>query len=242
MRPRGPPDLVHDRRRRRRCTACSGCTPSAARRGCRCPVGQVITQAPQSMQSPRRRRRGERRSLAQLAARLAAAGVVADDERAPVEQHRLEAAVRAGDEADLLAQQAEVEEHQGGRRRHDQEGARVLDGRAASPSGPARSRRRSRRGTCGARNIETRTNTTFLSSRRPSGGSRSSLRWPPRAALDQALDRPVDELHVDRLRAGPAAPHAAEDRGDQEDPDEDPDEQEHQEHRVGRAGTSCRTA
>ena len=63
-------------------------------------------------------------------------------------------------------------------------------------------------------------------------------RWRPTAlaagaALDEALDRPVEELHVDRLRTGPAAPHAAVHRGEQEDGEEDPDEQEHQQHAVG---------
>ena len=62
---------------------------------------------------PRRRRAaGASSGARELAARLAAAGVVADDQRAPVEQHRLEAAVRAGHHADLLAEPAEVEEHQ----------------------------------------------------------------------------------------------------------------------------------
>ncbi len=60
-----------------------------------------------------RRRRGQRQpTVARLGARLAAAGIVADDQRAPVEQHGLEAAVRAGDDAHLLAQPAEVEQHQ----------------------------------------------------------------------------------------------------------------------------------
>ena len=42
---------------------------------------------------------------------------------------------------------------------------------------------------------------------------------PP--ALEQALDRPEQELHVHRLRARPPAPHASRERRHQKDPDED---------------------
>ena len=92
------------------------------------PVGQVTTQAPQSMQSPACRSAPPRPpDRPGLPARLAAARVVADDERAPVEQHGLEAAVRAGHHADLLAEPAEVEEHQRGGAGHHEEGGRVLE-------------------------------------------------------------------------------------------------------------------
>ncbi len=68
----------------------------------------------------------------------------------------------------------------------------------------------------------------------PVGPLAVELHLPPAVPLDQPLDRSVDELHVDGLRTGPAAPDASQDGRDQEDPDEEPDEQEHQEHRVGR--------
>ena len=68
------------------------------------------------------------------APRLAALRVVADDQRLPVEQHRLEAAVGAGHDAGLLAEVAEVEEHQQGRADHDRERRRVLERRTGHPA------------------------------------------------------------------------------------------------------------
>ena len=77
------------------------------------PVGQVSTQAPQSMQSPA----SAGRSFTFVPRGSPRARVVADDQRLPVEQHRLQAPVRAGDEAGLLAELGEVEEDQRRRRR-----------------------------------------------------------------------------------------------------------------------------
>src|SRR5205814_1233002 len=49
-----------------------------------------------------------------LAARLAAARVVADEQRFGVEQHRLQARVGADDRAHLLAEVRKIEEHEPG--------------------------------------------------------------------------------------------------------------------------------
>src|SRR5690606_33118741 len=57
-------------------------------------------------------------ALALLAARLAAVGVVADDEGAAIEQDALEAPVGAGDVAHLLPEEGEVEHHQAGDEHH----------------------------------------------------------------------------------------------------------------------------
>jgi hypothetical protein len=79
----------------------------------------VATQAPQSTQSPSIARCA--RFLAALAARLAAVRVVGDDQRLLVEQGRLPAPVRTGDEAGLLAEPGEVEEDSDRRDRHHEE-------------------------------------------------------------------------------------------------------------------------
>ena len=88
------------------------------------PVGQVVTQRPQSMQSPPVRssflRHGWRGSPARF--------VIADDERLLVEEHRLEAAVGAGEDAGLFAEPAEIAEHEHGGPDHDAEGDGVLGG------------------------------------------------------------------------------------------------------------------
>ena len=72
------------------------------------PVGHTCTHSVQSMQSPRPALRADRRLARARAARLAARGVVADDQRVAVEHRALEARVRAHVLADLLAHEAGV--------------------------------------------------------------------------------------------------------------------------------------
>ncbi len=83
------------------------------------PVGQVSVHRPQSMQSPcgALAWRPASRVPARVAG-LAALRIVADDQRVAVEHHRLEAAVRTGDDAHLLAEVGEIEEHQPGHGNH----------------------------------------------------------------------------------------------------------------------------
>ena len=99
------------------------------------PVGQVSVHRPQSMQSPMPTRRGAGLAVAQLAARLAAPRIVADDQRVAVEHHRLEPPVGTGHDAGLLAEVGEIEHHQPGHGQHHQERYRMLQRRAADPLG-----------------------------------------------------------------------------------------------------------
>ena len=151
------------------------------------PVGQVMTQALQSMQSPYVLARRVR--LLRPPARLAARGVVADDQRAAVEQHRLEPPVGAGDQAGLLAEPGEVEEHQERRRRHHQERGRVLDRRLPDPAARAPRPRRSRRGRCGpgpSRARGRRPTSGRGAGSAPRGRAVSAGRGPPRTGARSA--------------------------------------------------------
>ena len=106
------------------------------------PVGQVVTQARQSMQSPAGAgsagasaaplHDGERSRLLllELPPGLTSDAVVAHDQAGLVEEDRLEASVGAGHEAGLLAEPAEVEGHGQADPDHDQEGRGVLGRRA----------------------------------------------------------------------------------------------------------------
>ncbi len=61
------------------------------------------------------------------------------------------------------------------------------------------------------------------------------LRVGVRLAEEEPLERAVDELHVDRLRARPSAPDASEDRREQEDAEEDGEKQQREQQGLGRA-------
>jgi hypothetical protein len=66
--------------------------------------------------------------LLRLRARLTTGDVVANDQRLPIEQHRLQPTVWACDRAHLLAKPAEVEQHQRGNNHHDAEADWMLGG------------------------------------------------------------------------------------------------------------------
>ncbi len=180
------------------------------------PVGQTWTQMLQSTQWPRPaalrsalRLRGPRGSPA--------LGVVGDDQRVAVEHHRLEARVRAHVLAHLLAHEAGVAV---GREavEQDPEGlpgtevpgdgadAEVADGREVADEGEPRPQRDHQP----ARVLQPLDDQLLERHRRlVEAHARQAL------ALDLALD-PQEDLGVDGLRAGVAAPQAAGDRGEQE--------------------------
>ena len=179
------------------------------------PVGQVSTHAPQSMQSP-----APCRLRTSFGARLAAIHVVRDDQRLPVEQHRLPPAVRTGDEARLLAKPGEVEHDRRGGERHDGERRRMLDGRSAHPDrelidadevGEEGVREKQRE------HAVHRVLREASTSQLPATPFAVQLERTAASALEQPLDGPEEKLHVHGLRTGPAAPHAAEQRREQED-------------------------
>src|SRR6266542_534026 len=164
---------------------------------------------------------------------LAAAVIVADDEGAPVEQHGLETAIGARHHTDLLAEPAKVQEHQGGGARHDEEGARVLEGRAGDPVPERLDTDEVREEGVGEKHAE-RAEDRVLQEPPGREGPAVEIELRPRSAFDEPLDGTVEKLHVHGLGAGPAAPDTAVDRGQEEDAEEEADHEEHQQHRVGR--------
>ena len=183
------------------------------------PVGQTCTQMLQSMQSPGRATRGSRLARAR-AARLAARRVVADDQRVLVEHRALEARVGAHVLADLLAHEAgvavggEAVEQDPERsptgpsaKRAATSAPSVADRREVADEGEAGPQRRAR-----SRPRACRLAAASLSR---DHGARVELHARAAVAFDLALD-PQEDLGVDGLRAGVAAPQAPGDRGEQE--------------------------
>ena len=150
------------------------------------PVGQTCTQRRQSTQSPAP-------AAPFFSARLAAPRIVADDERVAVDERGLQAAIRTEDDAKLLAKPREVEPQRAGDEEDEKERRRVFAGRVRHHRVEARERDEIR---------EQHMREEQLS---PGRG----------VALAQAVDAARD-VEEDGLRAGPAAPHAAEQRGEVE--------------------------
>ena len=71
--------------------------------------------------------------------------------------------------------------------------------------------------------------------RAPCCGRPGGLAADAFASIEQPLDRAEDELHVDRLRAGPPAPDPAEQGGDEEDRQHRREHEQREQQRVGRA-------
>ena len=152
------------------------------------------------------------------AARLAALGVVADDQRVLVEHRALEARVRAHVLADLLAHEAGVAVG----------GEAVEQHPEASPTGPSAQLRHQLRQRADRREVADEGEAGPQRDGDPDrllGHLRASCGRGPRAgvelhardavALELALD-PHEDLGVDRLRAGIAAPQPPGHRGEQE--------------------------
>ena len=147
-------------------------------------------------------------AIGQPAARLAAARIVAHDQRVAIEHHRLQPPVGTGHDAGLLAEVDEIEDHQPCHAQHHQERHRVLPGRTADPLGQGLDAHEVSQEGVGQIDANDQEQGIF--------GHRAGRRSPvaravpgPGRAVEQPLDRPENELHVDRLRTHPAAPHAA---------------------------------
>ena len=161
---------------------------------------------------------GRRRSaVPTLAAGLAAFGVVADDQRVVVDQCGLKPAVGADDDAELLAKPGEVPVQRRGGDHHEEKQSPVLGGGARDHRVHMRQRHE-------VREEEMRDRCRKQNEQRVLGDSPHHLGRIPRRgvepaargriAVDQPLDGAIDEFEKHRLRAGPAAPDASEQRGD----------------------------
>ncbi len=181
------------------------------------PVGHTCTQMSQETQWPRPSGPGVG-LLAARAARLAAVAVVGDDQRVVVEHRALEARVRAHVLADLLAHppriavggeavEADPEHLPGTEREGEHLVAEQLDGREVAHEGEARPQaHRNPGGMLAGLDAEL------------ARGERPGVELGARiaVALEEALD-PEEDLGVDRLRAGIAAPEPSRDRGEEEE-------------------------
>jgi hypothetical protein len=184
------------------------------------PVGQTTTQRLQSTQSPLV---FPFFPLSLLPARFAAPFVIADHQRVVVDEHRLEPAVRAEDDAHLLAEKREVAVEERGHRGHPRERLRMLARRVAHHRPERRERHEIRDEDVGdeERGHEEERVTRDLAERRVLLGDR----------LRQVLDRTEDALQENGLRACPPAPYAADERGRVGEPErESGDDKEHEEH------------
>src|SRR5690606_3491163 len=173
--------------------------------------------------------------LSLLGARLAARRVIADDDRVLIDQRRLEATVRADDQAGLLAEPRIVEvEHRG-----PEEGP--------SECGPVPGRSRSdvleevvHRNEVGEKRVRDpgRENQVdrVLDGLAPDSIEAERSGVPPDSALtasfDPAFDLAEQTFGEHRLRTGPAAPHPSEDRRDHEEAESHSDQEEEREVKV----------
>ena len=167
-----------------------------------------------------------------LASRLAASLVVTDDEGVVVDEHRLEAAVGAHHDAELLAEDAERDIEQRGRAEHPRERLRMCTRARADHLVELRERDEVREEDVGregrGQDVE-----RMGQARAPHGvEARRLLRALERRvsrAVHEALDRTEDRLDEHRLRACPAAPCAPEERRHAGEPEAEPGDGEEQE-------------
>ena len=168
-----------------------------------------------------------------LAARFAPLPVIANDQRATVEQHRLQACVRTDDRAHLLAEVGKIEEHQAGGYAHHQEAAPVTRRRLGDPRTQRANPDEIREKHVAEQRREQQEN-DVLGHSTQARSALIELNLLLSLALEQALDRAKQELHVHGLGATPATPCSSHERCHPNDGREDAEHQQHQQHAVSR--------
>jgi len=175
-----------------------------------------------------------------FAAGFAASFVVADVDGVVVGEGRLEAAVRAHDDAELLAKPCEAEIEDGGEESHHPEGPDMVEGAAAHHSPEAFERDEIRQEDVRDDQRDDEVEEPFRAAPQDLVAvPRGAVESPPgrAVAFEPELDATVDVIEEDRVGAGPAAPQAAEKRRHEKEGEAEPGDQKEQNPKVlGREG------